>query len=557
MRSSLRTLCFLVCVVAVLSCTRAVFVPAPPEDPVDRDDRVEVRGDFCTTDPETLNFPVKVMFIVDRSQSMNVTDPDVNIAPMGAPPVMGANRVRALLEAVDVLSTVVGLEVGVVGFGASTTVETEDCDTYTPTRTNCQSGFTGDRNEMRAGALRTGNPGGGNTDFGAALSTAYVTLFRDMSNLSSEDAGNARYVIIFLSDGLADLDASATDRGASVNDLIDDIVELKKRFRLRDLTLNTALLSSGITRQDVYELARSSLSRMAQRGGGVFRDFRNGGEINFLTFDVTSYRRLFTLKNVMVANLNARPGLGDDITDSDGDGLEDTLERTIGTDPSRKDSDGDYFNDLLEHRLRTSGLDPLDPSDGDCALDVDQLDSDGDGLRDCEERYLGVRPKRFDTDFDGVPDYPEVWFDTLPTVDDLAQDLDFDGSINGNELRWHSNPRSNDSGSLSNTGYRYVITDNGLDGNRFCYSYKVSNVRLASTKSHEDGPAGMNRIYVYVTEVPLDDPGDVALYRVACAQASYDADADAKFPPNGIILLRSEDLKDPQDFDPARDCRGP
>ena len=201
-----------------LACTKAEFIPVPKPDPAKRDDRVSVEGDFCTTNPETLNFPVKLLFIVDRSQSMNVTDPDVNVAPMGQPPLMQANRVRALLEAIQTLSAVEGLEFGMIGFGSATTPETERCDSYRtdagmPNRVNCEPGFTTDIVEAQNAAFRTGNPGGGNTDFAAALTTAYTMLFRDMSKLSDQDAGNARYVIIFMSDGLSDVDANATTRG--------------------------------------------------------------------------------------------------------------------------------------------------------------------------------------------------------------------------------------------------------------------------------------------------------------------------------------------------------
>ncbi len=559
-------------VLAVVGCTKAIFVPLPPPAEGRRDDRVDVTGDFCTTNPETLNFPVKLLFIVDRSQSMNVTDPDVNVAATGQPPRMAAQRVRALEAALTTLSSVVGMEFAIIGFGAATTPETERCDQYradggASARVNCDPGFTTDLVEAMNGALRVGNPGGGNTDFPSALSTAYTLLFRDMSRLSEQDAGNARYVIIFLSDGLSDLDSAANMRGRSVNDLLDDIVELKKRFRLRELQFNTALLSSGITRQDVYDRARSTLQDMARRGNGVFRDFRNGGDINFLSFDVTSYRRVYTLKTALVANLNAKPGLTDEVTDSDGDGLTDNEEDVIGSDALSPDTDGDYFSDLLEHRLRTSGLDILDPVDGDCALDVDRQDSDGDGMRDCEERYMGTRPKRFDTDFDGIPDYPEVWFDTLPTIDDLSQDLDFDGSRNGEELRWHANPRSNDSANLSNLGYRYTLSDRGLNpDSQFCYSFTVANIRLASTQALPGGNPGVNRIMIYVTEVPLDDPGDVAIHRMACITARYVAEDDFKEPANGRINITEADLHVPTcppggdggcvAFDPAVHCRG-
>ena len=45
-------------------------------------------------------------------------------------------------------------------------------------------------------------------------------------------------------------------------------------------------------------------------------------------------------------------------TDTDGDGLSDTDEATLGTDPDNPDSDGDTFNDGDEV---TAGTDPLNP----------------------------------------------------------------------------------------------------------------------------------------------------------------------------------------------------
>ncbi len=94
-------------------------------------------------------------------------------------------------------------------------------------------------------------------------------------------------------------------------------------------------------------------------------------------------------------------GLGTDpaAADSDGDGLDDHAEAEVwGTDPLRVDSDGGGSGDgseVLEH-----GTDPHDGLD-------DLLDSDGDGLTDALESSIGLDPESGDSDGDWLPDGDE------------------------------------------------------------------------------------------------------------------------------------------------------
>jgi len=159
--------------------------------------------------------------------------------------------------------------------------------------------------------------------------------------------------------------------------------------------------------------------------------------------------------------------------DTDGDGLADALEESLGTDPERADTDGDGLLDRDELG-DTDGdgiIDALEPDDdGDGVPTADELgldtdgdrlpdhrdddddgdgiptaedpnplvpdtvagpegDRDGDGLTDAEEGQLGTDPLDPDSDDDGVPDGVEGGVDTDGDglIDALDDDDDGDG----------------------------------------------------------------------------------------------------------------------------------
>ena len=113
--------------------------------------------------------------------------------------------------------------------------------------------------------------------------------------------------------------------------------------------------------------------------------------------------------------------------DTDGDGLMDTEEGPLGTDPAVADTDGD---DLLDgEEVETVLTNPL------------LADTDGDGLPDGEEveRYQ-TDPRNPDTDADLLNDGDEIERTTDPKV----QDSDQDGLGDGAEISLGTNPRQQD-----------------------------------------------------------------------------------------------------------------
>lgn len=281
------------------------------------------------------------------------------------------------------------------------------------------------------------------------------------------------------------------------------------------------------------------------------------------------------------ANCNGRLDLAEVDTNGDGapNGCEDLdcdghLDEGE-TNPMAVDTDGYGFNDALEVNLcptwRTTacmvtgnaadccGFFPLDPpimspppapQAEDCVLDLDKQDVDGDGFRDCEERFYGTTRLSYDSDRDGLPDQVEVRFGTNPSDDDAEDDADFDKTTNGQEVRTFGDPRNNDAATRAQRGYRYRVLSDQLEGPVSCREFRIENITLVDTRDD-----GWNLIYVYAGQVPFDDPGSAVDYRVACAWARFDEDNNLKDPPGGFLELTEDDFHPPICTDvSADDC---
>ena len=130
------------------------------------------------------------------------------------------------------------------------------------------------------------------------------------------------------------------------------------------------------------------------------------------------------LLSVFSAGINLADSYSDNI-DTDGDGLNDSYERSIGTDPANSDTDGDGLSDGFEIKF---GSDPL------------RKDSDADGLSDLEEYYYGTDPRNEDTDGDHLLDVWEVrgtfsGNEVFPPSDPTSPDTDGDGLDDYFEVR--------------------------------------------------------------------------------------------------------------------------
>lgn len=185
-----------------------------------------------------------------------------------------------------------------------------------------------------------------------------------------------------------------------------------------------------------------------------------------------------TVRGFYALNASAKVKGGTLLEDYDRDGVPNSFEGNplTGTDYQHADTNGDGYGDLLMVVLgipvqSQAALAPcLNPA----------LDSDGDGLNDCEEALLGTDPKNPDTDGDGIPDYLELRFGLNPLDGtDGFQDPDGDGLSNLEEVRRNTPPTEFNDALTKGFEYQYDQTPVTVDGKN-CYRETVSNITMSN-----------------------------------------------------------------------------
>jgi hypothetical protein len=510
------------------ACSETELDPVEPKAKV-RDDRITVHGQFCSEVPSPTEFPVRILFIVDISQSMNVTDPVPNPCPTGA---CFTRRATAVEDVLNTYPPGNGVEYGLITFQSSVAIQTKDA-------AGMLGGFTDSSDEVKL-RLPALNSAVGETNYVGALETAYEMLQQDMIELNATARSRARYVIVFISDGLPSPRTVEHGMPDDIRDAVNNIAGLRKQQRLAEVALHTVYLAAPDTPDSVQLEAKELLAGMAQLGNGTYRSFDATDRINLFSIDFTSFIRTFALKQLVAMNLNALPRNGLSLVDTDGDGLTDEEEYLAGTSPFIPDTDGDGFSDLIEVRQTNAGLDPLFSGDADCRMATDRLDDDGDGLRNCEERYFGTNSRLIDSDADGFPDDVEIRMGTNPSAADTLADADFDGALNGTELLAHTDPLHNDVADFSRIAYRTSLRllrdDQSLPG-RLCYEFSISNITLVPTGTALGLQEGTNTILFRVASAPADSPEDFGNHQVACVRPRYRIDPEVKMPSSGQMLL--------------------
>lgn len=583
------------------SCSDAGLVKVPPPAPPTFDNLLSIKGQYCTEPAEEIVFPIKLLFLLDQSSSLQCTDQYLK-------------RFDALNATINDLSANPNVYFGFVGFSARLELLP----------------FTNDINQVQSFVSVAQNGAGPATDYQGALATAIRMLEEDMVAVGPSERARSRYVVVFLSDGAAeprcnlgceddtdncadgeDNDGDGLVDGAdqscdNINDnvlhpdnlygvcnfqgeilegdyvdmqglcpeynqppqilqRVSQIIELKSIYSVGDVTLNSVLLFNTEEVSDSRcidvslfgynkEQAENLLQAMATTGNGTFRDVNlEYDDDTFLDFNFTSLASEQWLTSFLATNLNARE-VGGIQVDTDRDGVPDVLEDELGMNNSTRDSDGDGYFDLVEYRYNGKGFDPMDPELPAISCS-DNDDFDGEVLKNCEEALIGTEDRSIDTDLDGLPDWHELVAGTDPTVDDQFDDLDFDGIPNGDEVRAGTDPLVPDEDTYRTERIRYGLGDLGEmevpnpDNNqtdiRHCYEFTVDNIRMVTPLTTNN--RGRNRITIHALERPVQLAASQAKGYVACVEAYYNGESD-KFPESGVLDISGDFWKEQTDL---------
>ncbi|MBI5498414.1 MAG: hypothetical protein HY904_25660 [Deltaproteobacteria bacterium] len=516
---------------AAWACTRSDLFGVRDEPSLP--DKMTLSGTVCSDNPLQRRFPVKVIFLMDAS----------SFGSTATGGVVNQFRTQAVSDILNLYAGAPEISWSIIKYDGETESLTQDQ-------------YTRDITLLQQAATRSGLPctaAGGvvcsKRRWELALERANNLITGDL--LVSERGARARtrYVVVLYSEGpRTDPDTSIAPDAGLLGDAgppnannyycdpacvpppggfnactfvppCDDGCNFEREIRRMrkfvtdngggDLVLHTAHFAvtppappgpggepcCGTGAPDDQCDAQNALARMAAAGGGTYLQYASIGELSFRAFEYSATRNVLIMKNIVVANLNAKPGTGGFSPDSDADGLSDDEERDIGTQPLRPDTDGDQLGDHLENVLKKrvttdAGLAwELDPTVPDSPLTCQTLtrvsgrfqDRDGDGLNDCEELLLGTDPTLFDSDSDGYPDRLEMMLGTNYLLNDVNHDTDQDGARNGDELKGHTDPRSNDARTRGDLSYLYkvIVRDDGT-GNGLSRMLDVQQPRALS-----------------------------------------------------------------------------
>jgi VWA domain-containing protein len=473
-------------------------------------ERQQIVAEVCAPPPTADDVPYKILFVIDTSLSNAWNDP-------------------AELRELAVRNAISGfIDKQTVSFGIITFSDEPRLQTF---------GFTRDLQILNGAIENVGNAQGG-TNYSDTLWAVISFIKDDLATLSIVEASRTHYLVFWLSDGFPTVGVTDT---TALLPAVTHLLDLTKD-RVADIQFNTAFLGAeGETDQGMVADAVDLLTELAELGNGEFSSIPAGAEFDF-DIELEKVTNHFEFTYAVASNRNTILDAGQPAPDSDADGIADQVEISYGLDPTRADSDQDGFRDGIEWMAHVD-LDPLVANPG---CESGDLDTDRDGLRDCEELVLGTLPCDPDSDDDRILDEVEVMMGTSPVRNDTSLDDDLDNISNQDEIRFHLDPKiPNSAEEVGEWAYRYDVREKVKDcvdcfETPPCYELRIDNLVMAETLETGAHPKGVNNIEVIVA---FRGSSSDAFVR-ASIQGRVLVEDDLWEPPNGRFDLGNSDFSD-------------
>jgi hypothetical protein len=381
---------------------------------------------------------------------------------------------------------------------------------------------------------------GGNTDYVDTLTMISKLINTDIQSAQT-DVQNGKplissdYVIIWISDGAPYVNG-VLQAANTVYGSVQSLMSLKTQFPdyIDSITLSTGYYTTP-TATSEQVTAQQYMSNMATYGQGSFIFFGANTSIDYSKFSVPARAAKYTLQDFWIQNASTVWWNGQLMLDSDHDGIPDTIETQMGSDPSKYDSDGNGVGDGVEYSIYGSPCQDVKCNPtlarqfqtqcGKLPASGIYPDTDGDFLNNCEETLLNSKYDDFDSNQDGVPDEFE-WVNKVSFVaatNNLQSNPMNDGLSNYFKLKG-GYPIQSSSTSLKDfipMSYSLAIAPNGDSPTQTCYQVAVKNLATL---------ADQNTIRVYAMET-RGATGSVRHMRVAQKNVS-----------NGVLTLNDGDF---------------
>lgn len=211
---------------------------------------------FDSPDPAK-RIETRVLFIMDASQSMLVSDPD-------------QRRVQAATDVIHRLIQNPNAQIGLLVFNGQAR-----------SLVNSSGYFTGNLAQITEALVELGQASGP-TSFAAALDLAETAIRNEAGLFQTPDRHRLQFHLVFLSDGVpgplnSEIDP---DSPAAIINRVEDLLAAGEELGLAGVTLHTALVANLLP-EEMRLVAAQLLAGMASKTGGDYLEFQTAEQISF------------------------------------------------------------------------------------------------------------------------------------------------------------------------------------------------------------------------------------------------------------------------------------